>query len=128
MANTKKRSGNTGRSEAGVPKNLKDDKRAWGLVKLAIRKAWQWSNEYKELINSADYTCQHCGKRYTNKSKLYVEHIESLALKDVNTAEELWVAMRDMTNIQVWCKECKPVKDKLDRMLWRAHKNGKSKV
>ena len=130
MAGTKKRSGSNGSRKTRVqetPTTLREDGRTWGLVKRAIRQGWQWSKEWKALIDGADYTCQHCGKRYTNKSKLYVEHIESLALKDLNTAEALWVAMRDMSNIQVWGKECcKKTKDLLDRRLRNAKRKTKS--
>lgn len=92
-------------------------------MKRAIRQGWQWSKEWKALIDAADYTCQHCGKRYTNKSKLYVEHVESLALQDLNTAEDLWAAMRDIGNVQVWGRDCcKETKDLLDRRLRAAQR------
>lgn len=98
------------------------DKQTLARCKKAIREIWTWSKTYKDLINSADYTCQNCKKRYTNKANLYCEHIIALELHSYSTLEEYYYLMRDLNNIQVWCKECKPAKDKKDKELIKLKK------
>lgn len=122
MGNTKKRTRNTSSSDTRVPQNLQDDRRSWSLVKLAIRKGWQWSKEWKGFIDRANYTCDNCGTKFTNKTNLYIEHLQPLEMLGINTAEQYWMAMRDPTNIAVWGKCCKAAKDKADRARIRAHK------
>ena len=93
--------------------------------KKAIREIWTWSKTYKDLIDSANYTCMNCGKKYTNKSKLYAEHLIALELQDYSTLEEYYWLMRDLNNLEVWGKECcKELKDQSDRAKIKKKKSG----
>jgi len=92
------------------------DKFTFNRCKYAIRQSWQRSREYRELIDRADYTCSNCGKRYTNKNKLYGEHLKPIESFEYSTLEEYYKLMRNLDNIAVYGKECcRAQKDLQDR-------------
>jgi 5-methylcytosine-specific restriction endonuclease McrA len=93
------------------------DKKTFNILKHAVRVAWQRSTRYKELINEANYTCANCNTKVTNKANLYLEHITPIKLLNYYSIEDYDDLMRDEDNLAVWCKACKPAKDKADAKL-----------
>lgn len=98
-----------------------------GMIKNAIRRAWMYSHEYEQIFNTCiiakgQYQCKHCQKIYTNKANLYLEHIIPVELHTYSSYEQYVQLVEDSKNIEVWCKECRPAKDKSDKKLIKDHK------
>ena len=88
---------------------------------------WNWSQDYKNLIASANKTCQNCGMP-SKVGDLYVEHITPIEMHDYNTIEEYYVIMRDPTNLQVWGRNCcRSAKDIIDKEAIKQYKRSKKK-
>jgi len=101
------------------------DKQTLTACKRAIREIWRYSKTYKDLISSTrigrgDFQCQNCNSRNNNRSDMYVEHVICLASQGLETLDQYYDAMRDLSNLEVWSKTCcKLEKDKADRKLLR---------